>query len=178
MTLFNLTWRKQFRHTPRTSSWQLGGSLHTQKDEEDHSIDHEYHLVGQNDSVNMEIAMTGELSLPQILMGASSSSRTGWEMKISRDLMQSQRISFSVKFTCLPGRAPRTDRSCSMIWSTSKLSSVIGVKFSCGGFQIDSRTNKNPTQNSFGDSKVFCLEKKSQVKEIQRAIWSEDWRAK
>lgn len=64
-------------HTPRTSSWQPGGSLHTQKDEEDHSIDHEYHLAGPNDSVNIEITMSSELSLPQILMGASSSSRTG-----------------------------------------------------------------------------------------------------
>lgn len=45
---------------------------------------------------------------PQILSGASSSSRMGWLRKISRDLMQRPRTSASVIWTIFPGRHPRT----------------------------------------------------------------------
>lgn len=53
------------------------------------------------------------------LIGASSSSRMGWEMKISRALVQRYRISASSSWTCLPGRLPRTSRSRSIIESKS-----------------------------------------------------------
>lgn len=49
-------------------------------------------------------------NLPQILRGASSSSRIGWLRKISRDLRQRPRISFSVSCTFFPGREPLTER--------------------------------------------------------------------
>jgi hypothetical protein len=58
-------------------------------------------------------------SVPQILMGASSSSRMGWEMKISRAFMQRLRISWAPSWTCLPGRLPRTSKSLSIMLSTS-----------------------------------------------------------
>lgn len=45
---------------------------------------------------------------PQILRGASSSSRMGWLRKISRDFRHSPRISFSVSCTFFPGRDPWT----------------------------------------------------------------------
>lgn len=47
-------------------------------------------------------------NLPQILSGASNSSRIGWDKNISLDFKHSPRISFSVNCTFLPGRAPRT----------------------------------------------------------------------
>lgn len=50
----------------------------------------------------------GRSGLPQILMGASSSSRIGWLMKISRALVHRNLISYSSSWTCLPGRLPRT----------------------------------------------------------------------
>ena len=45
---------------------------------------------------------------PQILMGASSSNRMGWFMKISRAFVQRYLISYSCSCTGLPGRFPRT----------------------------------------------------------------------
>lgn len=45
---------------------------------------------------------------PQILMGASSSNRIGWFMKISRAFVQRYLISYSCSCTGLPGRFPRT----------------------------------------------------------------------
>ena len=45
---------------------------------------------------------------PQILMGASSSNRIGWFMKISRAFVQRYLISYSCSCTGLPGRLPRT----------------------------------------------------------------------
>ena len=56
---------------------------------------------------------------PQILIGASSSSSTGWFMKTSRAPVQSPLISASVRLTCLPGRLPRTSRSLAITSSTS-----------------------------------------------------------
>lgn len=46
--------------------------------------------------------------LPQILRGASSSSRMGWLRKISLDFRHNPRISFSCSCTFLPGFAPLT----------------------------------------------------------------------
>ena len=59
------------------------------------------------------------------LIGASSSSRMGWLMKISRDLVHSQRISCSCSWTCLPGRLPRTSNSRAMMSSRFTSSSAM-----------------------------------------------------
>jgi hypothetical protein len=45
---------------------------------------------------------------PHILIGASSSSKMGWLMNISRALVQRYLISYSWSWTGLPGRLPRT----------------------------------------------------------------------
>ena len=45
---------------------------------------------------------------PQIFMGASSSSKMGWLMKISRAFVQRYLISYSWSCTGFPGRLPRT----------------------------------------------------------------------
>ena len=50
-----------------------------------------------------------ELNSPQILRGASSSSRIGWLRKSSLDLRHRPLISVSVNWTFLPGRDPRTE---------------------------------------------------------------------
>ena len=57
--------------------------------------------------------------LPQIFSGASNSNRTGWLMNMSRDCQHKAIISPSVRFTDLPGFAPRTSSSLSIIESTS-----------------------------------------------------------
>ena len=54
-------------------------------------------------------------SIPQILMGASSSSKIGWLIKISRAFMQRERISDSNSCTCFPGLLPRTSSKRVMI---------------------------------------------------------------
>ena len=54
-------------------------------------------------------------SVPQILMGASSSSKIGWLIKISRAFMQRERISDSNSCTCFPGLLPRTSSKRVMI---------------------------------------------------------------
>ena len=59
------------------------------------------------------------IAIRHTLIGASSSSRMGWEMKISRALVQRYRISVSSSWTCLPGRLPRTSRRRSMMESRS-----------------------------------------------------------
>lgn len=51
---------------------------------------------------------TVDANAPQILIGASSSSRMGWLIKISRAFVQRNLISYSCSCTCLPGRFPRT----------------------------------------------------------------------
>lgn len=48
------------------------------------------------------------LYLPQIFSGASNSRRIGCDRNISRDFKHKPRISASVSWTFLPGRAPRT----------------------------------------------------------------------
>ena len=62
------------------------------------------------------------------LIGASSSSRIGWEMKISRALVHRYLISVSSSCTCFPGLLPRTSRRRSMIESrsTSLWSAMLG----------------------------------------------------
>ena len=52
-------------------------------------------------------------------IGASSSSRMGWEMKISRAFVHRKRISVSSSCTCFPGRLPLTSSSLSMMESRS-----------------------------------------------------------
>ena len=51
---------------------------------------------------------TVDANSPQILIGASSSSRMGWLIKISRAFVHRNLISYSCSCTCLPGRFPRT----------------------------------------------------------------------
>jgi hypothetical protein len=62
---------------------------------------------------------------PQILSGASSSSKTGCERKISRDLRQRPRTSASVICTGFPGRHPRTSSNLVIKLSTSNSTSAI-----------------------------------------------------
>ena len=50
----------------------------------------------------------GRADAPQIFIGASSSSRMGWLMKISLAFVHRNRISASPSWTCFPGRFPRT----------------------------------------------------------------------
>lgn len=61
----------------------------------------------------------------QTFIGASSSSRMGCEMKISRALVHRYRISVSSNCTCLPGRLPLTSRRRSMMESRSTSFSAI-----------------------------------------------------
>jgi len=68
---------------------------------------------------------------PHILIGASSSSNTGWLMNISLALRHSDLISFSAKVTCFPGRQPRTSSNLSMIESISIYSKVMKYSFEC-----------------------------------------------
>lgn len=65
-------------------------------------------------------------------MGASSSSKMGCEMKISRAFMHRPRISVSKSCTCLPGRLPRTSSRRVIILSTSR-SPIFDVEFSLLG---------------------------------------------
>jgi hypothetical protein len=62
---------------------------------------------------------------PQILSGASSSSRTGCDRKISRDLRHRPRTSASVICTGFPGRHPRTSSNLVIKLSTSNSTSAI-----------------------------------------------------
>ena len=68
--------------------------------------------------------------LPQILIGASSSSRIGWLMKISLAFVHKYLISYSASWTGFPGRLPRTmakgqraDRQSTTLWVKDKDSS-------------------------------------------------------
>lgn len=47
--------------------------------------------------------------IPHILMGASSSSRMGWLIKISLAFVHRYFISYSCSCTGFPGRLPRTE---------------------------------------------------------------------
>nr|POE77548.1 hypothetical protein CFP56_09195 [Quercus suber] len=68
------------------------------------------------------------------LIGASSSRRMGWLMKISRALVQRKRISVSSNCTCFPGLLPRTSsrRSMMLSKSTSFWSAIASGGRGCG----------------------------------------------
>ena len=66
------------------------------------------HTGGMSHNKNEVVRNRGDE--PQILMGASSSNRMGWFMKISRAFVQRYLISYSCSCTGLPGRLPRTVR--------------------------------------------------------------------
>lgn len=101
--------------TPRTGSLLWEESRHTRIIAANHNTGRVCHL-----SVDIRRNYyKQDQHIPQILIGASSSNNTGCWMKISRDFVHSHFISFSVKFTCLPGLAPLTANSCSITLSTS-----------------------------------------------------------
>ena len=88
------------------SSLLLVENRRIQRDAKGRSIGHGYHLNkilmkkdGQNGTINY---------LPQILIGASSSSRIGWLIKISLAFVHKYLISYSASWTGFPGRLPRT----------------------------------------------------------------------
>jgi hypothetical protein len=61
-------------------------------------------------------------------IGASNSSRMGWPMKISRDLVHRYRISNSSSFTVWPGLLPRTSLSlCMMASKSTSFSAIAGT---------------------------------------------------
>jgi hypothetical protein len=89
-------------------SWLLVGSLRIRRDVEGRNIGHGYHLVyWHEDDRTKQEAVTHE---PQILIGASNSSKIGWLMNISRAFVHKYLISYSCSWTGLPGRFPRTER--------------------------------------------------------------------
>lgn len=57
----------------------------------------------------MQVLRRKDTDVPHILMGASSSSRIGWLMKISRAVVHKYRISDSKSCTGFPGLFPLTD---------------------------------------------------------------------
>ena len=83
----------------------------------DHSIGRECHHRSSTKSVIHAPAIDCTDALT--LMGASSSSNIGWEMKISRAFVHKYRISASNSCTCFPGLLPRTSRRRSMTESKS-----------------------------------------------------------
>jgi hypothetical protein len=64
---------------------------HIRKDEEGRNIGHEYRLLIYSDND----AVKGCGHEPQILMGASNSSKMGWLMNSSRAFVQRYLISYS-----------------------------------------------------------------------------------
>ena len=78
-------------------------------------------------SVFLSSTTDGERVVALTFMGASSSRRMGWEMKISRALVHRYLISVSNSCTCLPGLLPRTSKSLSMMESRSTSFSAIAV---------------------------------------------------
>ena len=80
--------------------------------------------------LNMNIAqaiiiwlMNGKVRFnsPQILSGASNSRRIGWLRNSSLDLRHRPLISFSVSWTFLPGRDPRTEKRIYTSWNFRKV---------------------------------------------------------
>ena len=95
----------------KVNSLNLADIHHTQKYVINHSINHEYHLF--------KVTSNSLQILPQTFIGASISNRIGYCKNTSLALMQSPRISLSVKFTYLPGLEPRTSSSLVIILSIS-----------------------------------------------------------
>ena len=83
--------------------------------------------VREREVARMVRVSAREIVLPQIFSGASSSRRIGWLRKISRDLMQSPRISASVSWTFLPGREPRTGRRFVFVYFTATAAANLRV---------------------------------------------------
>lgn len=83
------------------------GIPHTRITEEGRNTVHEYRL-----SVDSAWAASDSREIryhaPHIFIGASSSRRTGWLIKISRAFVQRYLISYSCSWTGFPGRFPRT----------------------------------------------------------------------
>jgi hypothetical protein len=72
------------------------------------------------ENVNEKWTQNGEaFSIPQIFMGASSSRRIGWLMKISLAFVQRYLISYSWSCTGFPGLLPRTSSNLSITESRS-----------------------------------------------------------
>src|SRR5690606_31426747 len=76
-------------------------------------------------------AQTKHKVSPQILIGASSSNKTGCDMKISLALVQSILISPSATASSCPGAAPLRESSCSIAASPSS-SRLMGVSAAMG----------------------------------------------
>jgi len=103
-------------------------------------------------------------NIPQILIGASSSSKLGCWRKISLEAEQSCLISASDNWTCFPGRDNRTSVS-RRIMSSSTVSSITwACGCGCGGCPcalIDSDSdeehkNKNEGKGWTNQERVFC----------------------
>src|ERR1700722_1204147 len=74
-------------------SWLLAGILRIRKDAKGRSIGHGYHLLSQ--MMKFDENEKKKKYEPQILMGASNSSKIGWFMKSSRALVHRYLISYS-----------------------------------------------------------------------------------
>lgn len=116
------------RHSRRgRGSWPLEESHRTRTDVGDRSTGHVYHHKSKH-LVSTPLGRGKRAGTCGVtFMGASSSSRMGCEMKISRALVHRYLISVSNSCTCLPGLLPRTSNSLSMIESRSISVSAIAV---------------------------------------------------
>lgn len=126
------------RSRPGTGSWPREGSRHTRTGGAGHSTGRGYRhrsALGVSTCYTVIGAHCHRAAGAGLtLMGASSSSRMGCEMKISRALVQRYLISVSSSCTCLPGRLPLTSRSRSMMESRSTSFSAIagtGYGYQC-----------------------------------------------
>lgn len=115
---------------------------------------------------NVPLSQGGGRSLPQILSGASSSSRIGWLRKISRDLMQRPRTSASVIWTILPGRHPRTGgrtrRSGEQVktdaWSVMSHDLCLDLKLNMRGRLLSNRkTEIDCVGGTFGHTSCWAM---------------------
>ena len=79
-----------------------------------HVYHHKSNHAGQHQVIGM-LAVEGKPTL----IGASSSSKIGCDMKISLAFVHKKRISVSLSCTCFPGRFPLTSNSFSMMASRS-----------------------------------------------------------
>lgn len=93
------------RSRPRRGSLLREGSRHIQRVGGGRNTGHGYHL-GENSALWRE---KDALRLPHILIGASSSSRMGWPIKISLAFVHRYFISNSRSCTAFPGLFPRTE---------------------------------------------------------------------
>lgn len=109
------------------------------------------------------------------LMGASSSKRMGWEMKISRALVQRKRISDSKSCTCLPGRLPLTSRRRSMMESKStSWSAMVGNLYRLTGRRRGRNLEARREDRGENERKGKEKEKKKKKKKKRHAQGEED----